>query len=181
MTLSTQRRVLSEIISRAPTSSVSCHIVIGGKESLTLDKLPDFLFALTTYQPNPTATPSQSPRTTSSGHQDLLDLSPSRGTASARKLRYEAYAAPQPVPSLRHPSSPRRPKGSVSSPEGSTRSLSRASDVSNSLNELAKTITPGELTLAAAQGPFGVHEVRISRIVPRRWLNRNRLAEYLSL
>ncbi|KAF8134583.1 armadillo-type protein [Boletus edulis] len=116
LTLSTQRRVLAEIISRAPSSS--------------------------------------SPRTISSGRQDLLEFSPSQGTGSARKLRYEAYAAPQLVPSLRYHSSPRRQKGSASSPEGSTRSLSHASDASNSLNELAKTISPGELTLAAAQSSF---------------------------
>ncbi|KAF8557577.1 ARM repeat-containing protein [Imleria badia] len=150
LSLSTQRRVLAEIISGAPSPS-----------------LPDFLFALTRYQSNPKATPPQSPRTISSGRQDLLEFSPSRGTVSARRLRYEAYAAPQPVPSLRYLSSPRRSKGSVSSPEGSTRSLSRASNASNSLNELAKTITPGELTLAAAQSPFYALEVRITRMVPR--------------
>ncbi|KAF8444709.1 armadillo-type protein [Boletus edulis BED1] len=137
LTLSTQRRVLAEIISRAPSSS-----------------LPDFLSALTGYKSNTNVTPSQSPRTISSGRQDLLEFSPSQGTGSARKLRYEAYAAPQLVPSLRYHSSPRRQKGSASSPEGSTRSLSHASDASNSLNELAKTISPGELTLAAAQSSF---------------------------
>ncbi|KAG8214010.1 armadillo-type protein [Butyriboletus roseoflavus] len=137
LTLSTQRRILAEIISRAPSSS-----------------LPDFLFALNSYQSTPNTASSQSSRTTSSGSQDSLNFSPSRGAASARQLRYEAYAAPQPVPSLRYLSSPRRSKASVSSPEGRIRSLSRASDASNPLDELSKTITPGELTLAAAQSPF---------------------------
>ncbi|KAI9569737.1 armadillo-type protein [Boletus coccyginus] len=144
LALSTQRRALAEIISKAPSSS-----------------LPDFLFALTSYQSNPMAMPSQSPRTPPSGRRDLLDFSPSRETASARKLRYAAYATPEPVPSLKYLSSPRRSKSSVSSPEGSRRSLSRASDAPNPLNELAKTITPGELTLAAAQSPFDVPKSRI--------------------
>lgn len=167
LTLSTQRRVLAEIISRAPSSSVSRHYSINGEELFTLDKLPDFLFALRSYQSTPNSTSSESPRTTSSGRQGSLDFSPFRGATSPRKLRYEAYAAPQPVPSLRYLSSPRRTRPSVSSPEGRTRSLSRASDASNSLNELSKTITPGELTLAAAQSPFYALEVRIILVVPQ--------------
>ncbi|KAG9316700.1 armadillo-type protein [Chiua virens] len=149
LTLSTQRRVLAEVVSSARSSS-----------------LPDFLSALISYQSKPDAMSTQSPRTTLSGRQDAfnVDISPSRGAASPRKLRYEAYEVPQPITSLRHLSSPRRPKSSVSSPEGSTRSLSCASETSNSLNELAKTITPGELTLAAAQEPFYAAESDASGI-----------------
>ncbi|KAF9237513.1 armadillo-type protein [Melanogaster broomeanus] len=110
LALSTQRRVLADVISRAPSSS-----------------LPDFLSALTSYQAK---------RSDSSG------FSPSGTAALQRKLRYEAYAAPQPVRGLRH------------LPKSRTRSLSRASDTSQSLNELARTITPGELTLTAAKISF---------------------------
>lgn len=140
---------------------------------MILFKLPDFLYALTSYQSSPDTTSLQSPRTPSSpGRQDSLELSPSRRVASGRKLRYEAYAAPQPTPSFRYLSSPRRSKGSVSGSEGSIRSLSRASRTSNQSNELAETITPGELTLAVAQNPFYAPQVRVTRRFLGRWLKR---------
>ncbi|KAF8842990.1 ARM repeat-containing protein [Paxillus ammoniavirescens] len=139
LALSGQRRVLADVISRAPSSS-----------------LPDFLFSLASYQSNSASGSSQASRSPSTPRRSRpLSLSPSQTAASPRKLRYEAYAAPQPVPSLRHLSSPGRFRNLLSSPEG-RRSLSRASDTSQSLSDLGRTLTPGELTLAAAQSPFGM-------------------------
>ncbi|KAF9227270.1 ARM repeat-containing protein [Gyrodon lividus] len=155
LALSINRRVLADVISRAQSSS-----------------LPDFLFALTSYQSNSTSGSSQSPCSPSiltPERSGSSSFSPSRAIASPRRLRYEAYAAPQPIPSLRHLSSPRRPGSSLSSPESRTRSLSRASDTSQSLIELSRTITPGELTLAVAQSPFDmIQEIsRTSELVER--------------
>ncbi|KAG2148535.1 armadillo-type protein [Suillus cothurnatus] len=130
-----QRDVLTGIIAQASSSS-----------------LPDFFAALTTYGSNPnTSTPVdiKSP----SALDGLSSGSPPRASLSPRKLRYEAYGTPQAVPSLRHLLSPRRNEGTLSSAGSRTRSSSRASERGMS-SELAKTITPGELTIAAAQGPL---------------------------
>ncbi|KAJ8592328.1 ARM repeat-containing protein [Rhizopogon salebrosus TDB-379] len=109
-----QRNVLSGVIAQAPSSS-----------------LPDFLVALKMHQTNISGT-SMRPSESHSGPA----LSPPRAGLSPNKLRYDAYAAPQAVPSLR------------------TRSPSLASERGSSLAELARTITPGELTIVAAQGPL---------------------------
>ncbi|KIJ67872.1 hypothetical protein HYDPIDRAFT_185857 [Hydnomerulius pinastri MD-312] len=138
LAISSQRHVLAHVISRAPSSS-----------------LPDFLFALASYQSNSTdgTSPNNSPISLSH-RSESSGFSPPRAITSSSKLRYDAYAAPQAVPSLRHLASPRRPGSSLSSTQIRMRSLSRASDTSQSMFELAKTVTPGELTLAAAQDPF---------------------------
>ncbi|KAG1829061.1 armadillo-type protein [Suillus variegatus] len=129
-----QRDVLTSIIAQASSSS-----------------LPDFLVALTTYGSNAGASPpvNLKPSSTISG---LSPGSPPRASLSPRQLRYEAYGTPQAVPSLRHLLSPSR--GTLSSPGSTssrTRSSSRASERRMS-SELVRTITPGELTIAAAQG-----------------------------
>ncbi|KAG1881413.1 armadillo-type protein [Suillus tomentosus] len=134
-----QRDVLTSIIAQASSSS-----------------LPDFLVALTTYGSNAGASPpvppvNLKPSSTISG---LSPGSPPRASLSPRQLRYEAYGTPQAVPSLRHLLSPSR--GTFSSPGSTTsrtRSSSRASERRMS-SELVRTITPGELTIAAAQGPL---------------------------
>ncbi|KIK97374.1 hypothetical protein PAXRUDRAFT_31834 [Paxillus rubicundulus Ve08.2h10] len=155
LALSSQRHVLAEVISRAQSSS-----------------LPDFLFALASHQSNSASGSSQPSRSPSiSTPQRPRSSSFSPATASPRKLRYEAYAAPQPMPSLRHLSSPGRLRNSLSGSEG-RRSLSRASDTSQSLSDLGRTLTPGELTLAATQSPcVMIQETsRTTELVKRRSL-----------
>ncbi|KAG2146464.1 armadillo-type protein [Suillus bovinus] len=129
LTYCAQRNVLAGIIAQAPSSS-----------------LPDFLVALTTYGSNTGASAPIDLKIS-----ELSPGSPPRTSLSPRKLRYEAYGTPQAVPSLRHLSSPRRNEGIISSLGSRTRSSSRASERGMS-SELARTITPGELTIAAAQG-----------------------------
>ncbi|KAG1760911.1 armadillo-type protein [Suillus occidentalis] len=79
--------------------------------------------------------------------------SPPRASLSPRQLRYEAYGTPQAVPSLRHLLSPRRNESTIPSTGSRTRSSSRVSERGMS-SELARTITPGELTIAAARDPL---------------------------
>lgn len=114
--------------------------------------LPDFFAALTTYESNPGASAPVDLKSPSAVY-GLSPGSPPRASLSPRKLRYEAYGTPQAVPSLRHPLSPRRNEGTFSSSGSRTRSSSRASERGMS-SELARTITPGELTIAAAHGPL---------------------------
>ncbi|KAG2345684.1 ARM repeat-containing protein [Suillus weaverae] len=146
-----QRNVLAGIIAQASSSS-----------------LPDFLAALTTHGSNPGASAPVDLKSPSAiyGH---LPGGPPRASLSPRKLRYEAYGTPQAVPSLRHLSSPRRNESTLSSPASRTRSSSRASERGMS-SELARTITPGELTIAAAQGPLQdlpeLNHVRDSNALP---------------
>ncbi|KAG1890377.1 armadillo-type protein [Suillus subluteus] len=130
-----QRDVLTGIIAQASSSS-----------------LPDFLAALTTYESNPGASAPVALKSPSAVY-GLSPDSPPRASLSPRKLRYEAYGTPQAVPSLRHLLSPRRNEDTLLSSGNRTRSSSRASERGMS-SELARTITPGELTIAAAQGPL---------------------------
>ncbi|KAG2368350.1 armadillo-type protein [Suillus spraguei] len=132
-----QRNVLTGIIAQASSSS-----------------LPDFLAALTTYESNPGA-PAPVNLKSPLAIYGLSPASPPRVSLSPRKLRYEAYGTPQAVPSLRHLLSPHRNEGTPSRQGNRTRSSSRASDCGVSMSsEVARTITPGELTIAVAQGPL---------------------------
>ncbi|KAG1751650.1 armadillo-type protein [Suillus paluster] len=126
-----QRNVLTSVIAQAPSSS-----------------LPDFLGALIMYQSDATGASTPVHFKSPSAISGPSPGSPSRANLSPGKLRYEAYAAPQAVPSLRHILSPHRNERMGSR----TRSSSRASEIS--LAELSRTITPGELTIVAAQGPI---------------------------
>ncbi|KAH7888611.1 armadillo-type protein [Phlebopus sp. FC_14] len=139
-----KRSVLADVVSRAPTSS-----------------LPDFLFALTSYQSNYTGGSSYASTPVSTSQRaGASEFSPPAVT-SAAKLRYEPYATPQTAPSLRHFASPRRPDSSLSSPGSTTTSLSRTNDTARHSDDLARTVTPGELTLAASLNPFeNVQEAR---------------------
>ncbi|EGN99989.1 hypothetical protein SERLA73DRAFT_167845 [Serpula lacrymans var. lacrymans S7.3] len=115
LNLSSQRHVLTEIISKAHSSS-----------------LPDFVASLSEYQSTDSHPEiGRVVKPTPSG------LSSLRSTGASSKLRYTAYETPQPTPSLRHLTSRHR-------------SLSQASDVSSSFGPLARTMTPGELTLATS-------------------------------
>ncbi|KAH7909974.1 armadillo-type protein [Hygrophoropsis aurantiaca] len=136
VTLSTQRRVLADMVSQAPSST-----------------LPDFLAALTDHQSKSTSGTLQ-PNSPRISHAASPTLSPIRAAPFPSRLRYDAYASPQPVPSLRHPAGPRShsSRSMISSPNSRSRSLSQPSDGRSSLDELTRTVTPGELTLAAAQG-----------------------------
>ncbi|OJA17845.1 hypothetical protein AZE42_03319 [Rhizopogon vesiculosus] len=125
-----QRNVLTGVIAQASSSS-----------------LPDFLAALKVHQTNMSGASTRS-------DPKLSGPSPPRASLSPGKLRYDAYAAPQAVPSLRHLLSPHRTESTPPSSGRRTRSSSRASERGMSLAELARTITPGELTIVAAQGPL---------------------------
>ncbi|KII92127.1 hypothetical protein PLICRDRAFT_122418 [Plicaturopsis crispa FD-325 SS-3] len=136
--LSSQKEVLATIISSAQSSS-----------------LPDFLKSLIAYsiaQPSP---PKESPPPTSPTRSPEPRAS-SRASASPNKLRYTAYEPPKPSPHLR------RPPSSLRSLSAGSSSLSdRGSQTSGrgrtSLDELSRTVTAGDLTLAA--GGYGdVHE-----------------------
>ena len=101
-----------------------------------------------------------------SGSHSSLTLSPQspvRAGLSPNKLRYEAYAAPQAVPSLRHLLNPHRTESTLSSPGSRTRSSSRGSDRGMSLAEFARTFTPGELAIFAAESPL--HDLREVRTI----------------
>ncbi|KAG1737606.1 hypothetical protein EDB19DRAFT_1716833 [Suillus lakei] len=135
LTYCSQRNVLTGIIAQASSSS-----------------LPDFLVALTTYESNTGVSAPVRLRSPSAIY-GLSPGSPPRASLSPRKLRYEAYGTPQAVPSLRHLLSPRRNESTLSSPGSRTRSSSRTSERGMS-SELARTITPGELTIVAARGPL---------------------------
>ncbi|KAG1815973.1 armadillo-type protein [Suillus subaureus] len=143
-----QRDALTGIIAQASTSS-----------------LPDFLAALTTYGSNPGASTPANLKSPSAIY-GLSPGSPPRASLSPRKLRYEAYGTPQAVPSLRHLLSPRKNESTLSSPGSRTRSSSRASERGMS-SELTRTITPGELTIAAAQSDYNqLDHVRNSNTPP---------------
>lgn len=128
LTLSLQRHIVNDIVSRASSAS-----------------LPDFVSALTNYQPSSVGNLSS----------QLVPDSPGRalpraGTTS-NKLRYDAYAAPQPVSSLRQLLSLQQAEGSSTNPQNIT---SGENGTSIYLNELARTVTPREMTLVMAEPPF---------------------------
>ncbi|KAG2150452.1 armadillo-type protein [Suillus clintonianus] len=137
LTYCDQRNVLAGIIAQASSSS-----------------LPDFSAALITYHSSPAGTSTPVRLKSPSALTGLSPSSPPRASLSPSKLRYEAYATPQAVPSLRHLLSPRRNDSSLPSLGSRTRSSSRASEHEMSLAELSRTITPGELTIVAARGPL---------------------------
>lgn len=101
----------------------------------SLPKLPDFLAALQDQVSRRATSPSLS--------TSLLPSSPSKS-----QLRYKAYDAPTPAPKLRtrgtsHSTSSR----SETFSEGGSRASSRLS--ANSIDPLSRTVTAGELALAA--------------------------------
>ncbi|KAJ7209609.1 armadillo-type protein [Mycena pura] len=121
ISLSTQKDVLAEVIGSAHSAS-----------------LPDFLEALHRH------------KLKSKGKPDVTRVPsspvPSHTSLSSSKLRYTAYEAPLPTARLRHRASSR----------GSSQAGSRASSPSSvssageELDELSRTVTAGDLTLAAA-------------------------------
>ncbi|KAF7362087.1 Adaptin-N domain-containing protein [Mycena venus] len=104
--------------------------------------LPDFLEALHGYKAQ------SSTKTTRDTTQEPSSPSSSRASLSGNKLRYTAYEAPPPAPRLRN----------RASSGGSSRSDSRASS-QLSLDELSRTVTAGDLTLAAAAQGFEMSEM----------------------
>ncbi|KAG6844408.1 hypothetical protein H0H87_007063 [Tephrocybe sp. NHM501043] len=104
--------------------------------------LPDFFAALVGAS-NPT-NQSPAPPTKQASSQSL----------SASKLRYDAYDTPLPGPKLRNRDLSRSPRPTGVSlsdvgPGSLTRVSSRLSE--SSVDTLSKTLTPGELTLAASR------------------------------
>ncbi|KAF8170253.1 armadillo-type protein [Mycena galopus ATCC 62051] len=104
--------------------------------------LPDFLEALHRYKVQ------SSPKKTPDTADEPSSPSSSRESPSANKLRYTAYDAPPPAPRLRD----RAFSG------GSSRSNSSASS-QLSADELSRTVTAGDLTLAAAAQEFEMEEL----------------------
>ncbi|KAJ7124951.1 armadillo-type protein [Mycena epipterygia] len=128
--LSAQKDVLAQIIQSSQSAS-----------------LPDFLEALHGYN-----TLSSKSKTKSDLAHEPSSPSSSRAPLSSSKLRYTAYEAPPPTARLRD----------RASSGGSSRSGSRASSqlsgasAGQSLDELSRTVTAGDLTLAAAAEKFNV-------------------------
>jgi len=102
------------------------------------------------------------------------DPSSSRTSLSVSKLRYAAYEPPQAVPRLQCPSSSRRSYSNGSrSPTYSdhggktNRGLSVTGEDSISLDELSRTITSGNLSLAA--GDIELETIpKVSRLLRTR-------------
>ncbi|KAJ6593663.1 ARM repeat-containing protein [Mycena capillaripes] len=109
-------------------------------QSARSSSLPDFLEALHGYKIQ------RSTETTSDTPHEPSSPSSSRASLSGNKLRYAAYDAPRPTAGLRD----------RASSGGSSRSDSRASSQlsGTSLDELSRTVTAGDLTLAAAAQTF---------------------------
>ncbi|KAF9467306.1 armadillo-type protein [Collybia nuda] len=147
-----QRVVLSGIVRKARSSSVRTFILL-------LFTLPDFLESLHNYGIRPT-TPQSLPQPV---------VPPSRNLTSPNKLRYKAYEAPPPPPRLRprRASSSQRSIGSSRSDalSDSGRSLSRVSSRQSapSSDPLSRTLTPGDLALAA-----GSRELELLARVPSK-------------
>ncbi|KAJ7782899.1 armadillo-type protein [Mycena metata] len=104
-------------------------------QSAESSALPDFLQALYRYKIQ------SSTKTTPDTAQEPSSPSPSRASVPGNKLRYTAYDAPAPTARLRD----RRASSSGSSRSGSSQL---------SLDELSRTVTAGDLTLAAAAQTF---------------------------
>jgi AP-4 complex subunit epsilon-1 len=115
-----------------------------------LAQLPDFLEALTTE-----ASPRASPVILPTSPPGSPDRSSPRLSLSASKLRYAAYDPPQVVSRLRRPSSSQRSyssssrSGTYSNHGGTNSRLSVASEERSSVDELSRTVTAGDLALAA--------------------------------
>ncbi|KAJ6558526.1 armadillo-type protein, partial [Mycena vulgaris] len=132
------RKRCEEFTSLAGQKDVLAGIIQSSQSS----SLPDFLEALHSYKilsskPKPTRDHAREPSSPSSG----------RASLPGNKLRYTAYDAPPPTVRLRD----------RASSGGSSRSGSRASSQLSStgaLEELSRTVTAGDLTLAAAAQEF---------------------------
>lgn len=128
---SRQRHILTDIVSRVPSS------------------LPDFLSALVNYQQDsvgrlpPHQGSSESPRPS-----QIYSPLP---IASPNKLRYEAYAPPQLVTGRQNLASQRLGEVSSCSPGNIAKDLPRESSTTAPPSKPESTVTPGELTLAAAE------------------------------
>ncbi|KAJ7668431.1 armadillo-type protein [Mycena polygramma] len=119
-TLSAQKNLLGEIVRSAHSSS-----------------LPDFLEALHVYKIQ------SSTKTTPDPTHEPSSPSSSRASLPGNKLRYAAYDAPPPTARLRDRAS------SGGSSRSESRPSSQLSRSSTGLDELSRTVTAGDLTLAA--------------------------------
>ncbi|KAI6125691.1 armadillo-type protein [Pisolithus croceorrhizus] len=128
---SRQRHILTDIVSRAPSS------------------LPDFLSALMNYQQGSVG--RSSPHQGSSESPRPFQIYPPLPMASPNKLRYEAYAPPQLVAGRQNPASQRLGGVSSYSPGNTAKDLLRESSTTAPPSKPESTVTPGELTLAAAE------------------------------
>ncbi|KAI6032934.1 armadillo-type protein [Pisolithus orientalis] len=127
-----QRHILTDIISREPSSS-----------------LPDFLSSLTKYQHSSAG--RSSPRQPSSESPGSLEVHHPLSVVSLNKLRYEAYPTPQPVSSLKNLAGQRPDETSLRSPGNVGKGVSKEGSTTMPPAELENTVTPGELTLAVAE------------------------------
>ncbi|KAJ7497085.1 armadillo-type protein [Mycena latifolia] len=126
--LAAQKDVLTRIIQRSRSAS-----------------LPDFLEALHSHQIS-----ASKSKTTPERPSEPSSPSSSRASLPGNKLRYTAYEAPQPTARLRD-----RASSGGSSHSGS-RASSQLSGTSagQEVEELSRTVTAGDLTLAAAAQEF---------------------------
>ncbi|KAJ7078870.1 armadillo-type protein [Mycena belliarum] len=135
------RKRCEEFTSLAAQKAVLAMIIQSSQSS----SLPDFVDALRNYQ----LSASKSKPT----HDRLRDASsPSSSHASlpGNKLRYTAYEAPQPTPRLRN-----RASSGGSSHSGSRASSQLSGNMTGkAMEELSRTVTAGDLALAAAAEEF---------------------------
>ncbi|KAI6046057.1 hypothetical protein EDC04DRAFT_1868187 [Pisolithus marmoratus] len=92
-----------------------------------------------------------SPRQPSSESSAPSEAYPPPSAASPNRLRYEAYAAPQSMSSLKNLTSQCPDEASLCSPGNVARDLPREGNMTVPLAKPESTITPGDLTLAAAE------------------------------
>ncbi|KAJ7502817.1 armadillo-type protein [Mycena galericulata] len=137
LSLGAQKDVLEKIIQSAQSSS-----------------LPDFLEALHGYH----IMSSSKSKTTPDVAAETSSPSPSRVSLSSSKLRYTAYEPPPPTARLR---------GRASSGGSSRSGSSQLSGTSaGALEELSKTVTAGDLTLAAAAQNLEMTSTHVSELLP---------------
>ncbi|CAL1705101.1 unnamed protein product [Somion occarium] len=129
------KRRCNQFLELSQTAQMLKDIVSRSKST----SLPDFVIALETYEAE---RQTNVPRPSSSNAVGSPERPSSRTSTTASKLRYTAYDAPKPTPRLRRISS-----------TSSSLSASR-SDVGRESEDLARTVSPGELALASGRSEF---------------------------
>jgi AP-4 complex subunit epsilon-1 len=171
-----QKQTLAEIVIRAQSPTVSGVMLAALSGGLNTLQLPDFLDALESAQSKSSQSTGDapSPKATSSRSSNP---SPSPSSLSSSKLRHAAYEPPTPVARLRGPSSSRRSNSRTTSFSDAGHELSRvnsklseANEERYPLDELAKTVTAGDLALAVGdielEGRTKVSDARIGSRTP---------------
>jgi AP-4 complex subunit epsilon-1 len=142
--ISPSKAALHAITSRAKSFSVRITKHRAIVLPLTCLQLPDFAYALESYEVNPHDDPPPSSKIERSASPDRpSSRASSSASQSVRKLRYKAYDAPKATPRLRanRPTSPSY--STAHSESGSSRFVGQDAD-----DSMTSTITAGDLALA---------------------------------